>query len=77
MITNVKAPVKDVVVPCGQSQPQLLEQVLVQFKELREGIEDLAEETFLYDRFSVLMSCFRHCITKVLLGKTIEQILAD
>ena len=53
-------------VPFGHSVLQLSEQILVQFIELREVVQDLVEKTLLNHRLPTLTRRRGHRITEVL-----------
>lgn len=56
----------DCVVPFGHSLLQLSEQVLIEFVELWEVVQDLVEETLLNHRLPVLTRRVEHRTTEVL-----------
>lgn len=53
-------------VPLGDSELQLFQQVLIEFVELWEGVQDLVEETLLDHGFPGLTSGCGHGTTEVL-----------
>lgn len=62
-LSNVKT---ECVVPFGHSLLQLSEQVLIEFVELWEVVEDLVEEMVLNHRLPVLLGRFGYSSTEVL-----------
>lgn len=54
------------IVPFGHSLLQLFEQVLVEFVELWEVVQDLIENALFNHRFPTLMRCVGHRIAEVL-----------